>query len=874
MGTIFEQARAAVSGQVIESLLATPGAYWENGEYWTRNPTRGDRDIGSFSISEAGLWHDFADDTSGDLIALLVAIRNCTKKEAAEEIIKTAGGVIQDDKPRPPKKEKVKQNQKFKPVIPAPEDAKKLLNAAISAEWAKERYGSPVKGWTYRTAEGDIAFCTVRYEKKRADGTIAKDVVPFFYAVDGKWHNGNPLDNDRPLYKLDEITREDFPEKGFLIVEGEKCADVPVPGYIVTTWPGGCAGVTYAQWGPLEVAAREGKVIIWPDADAQLNKEKTAILPWHQQPGQKAALAIAKRLPGSSILDVEECAKIKDGYDIADAQAAGVDLVAFIEGHQPAQRDKIDPSVLPYTPIGVDHAERYVLSNSTRQVLNIKTKNDLFMLAPLSTWEIMYADREKAWFDSALSDLTQACIEAGYYSPSKIRGRGAWHDDGRILYHAGDVLIDCDTGARLPLHEYRGRNIYEACEPVEVGAAMVTAEEGQRLAAIISGASWKLPSSGLLLSGWLMIAPICGALNWRPHIWLSGPTQTGKSTIFKLIVEPVLGSKGDGALSPSGATSEAGLRQSLGLDAFPCYVDEFETDSHDRQQQVQKTLFLFRQASSGGTIVKGTVGGKSQEFTARSAFLVASTVDAIDSTTDRNRITTLEIIKPDQSKRREQYRSFRDGAVALIGDGFKVRFRSRAIRHARGIMEAAEIFADAIVEAGGDSRLGDQLGALLAGYWYLEHDDAPSIEQAREVSAPFMEDAPSDAIAEERRCLDAMLHAAIRFDDNQTHTVIELVNSIRTGHARAISMREVLAVHGIKYDDDFLDIAPSHDLARKLFGRYEGTFKELLRRIGRDIGSRRLLGKGYQMIRIDMAEVIGPALPWESEEKKEDGIPF
>ena len=39
------------------------------------NPTRGDHNIGSFSISEAGLWHDFADDTSGDLVDLLVAIR-------------------------------------------------------------------------------------------------------------------------------------------------------------------------------------------------------------------------------------------------------------------------------------------------------------------------------------------------------------------------------------------------------------------------------------------------------------------------------------------------------------------------------------------------------------------------------------------------------------------------------------------------------------------------------------------------------------------------------------------------------------------------------------------------------------------------------
>jgi len=829
-----------VSGQVIESLFSSPGAYWENGEYWTLNPTRGDRGIGSFSISEAGLWHDFADDTSGDLVSLLVAIRGCTKKEAAEEIIKTAGRTVQDDRqPRPDVRSK-KKKDKIAPQIPVPESALKILNAAISAQWCVEKHGKPVRGWKYNTADGGVAFAVTRHEKP--DGS--KDVLPWYYGTDNAWHTGQAYDSDRPLYKLDQIAKHTGP---ILVVEGEKCADVAVAGYLVVTWAGGASATSRTDWSPLEEAARNGRVIVWPDAD---------------EAGLNAAAAIAKRLPGTRILTIEGKPK---GWDIADAVAEGVDPVAFIAEHLPTAV-AVDASALPYTPIGVDHGERFVLSNATRQVLNVKTKADLFMLAPLSYWEITYADREKAWYDAALSDLTQACIEAGYYSPTKIRGRGAWHDDGRILYHAGDVLIDCDTGERIPLHEYRGRNIYEACEPVQVGAAMVTAEEGQRLASIISGASWKMPGNGLLLAGWLMLAPICGALKWRPHVWISGPTQTGKSTIFKLIIEPVLGSKGDGALSPSGATSEAGLRQSLGLDAFPCYVDEFETDSHDRQQQVQKTLFLFRQASSGGTIVKGTVGGKSQEFTARSAFLVASTVDAIDSTTDRNRITTLEIVKPDQTKRREQYRAFRDGAASLIGDDFKVRFRSRAIRHARGIMEAAEIFADAIVEAGGDSRLGDQLGALLAGYWYLEHDDAPSIDEARFVAVPFVEDAPTDAIPEERRCLDAMLHATVRFDDNQTHTVIELINAIRTNGPKRQAMMEVLAVHGIKYHDSALDIAPTHDLARKLFGRYEGTCKELLRRIGRDIGSRKLLGKAYNMVRIDMADIVGPpALPDDDE---------
>lgn len=846
MGTIFEQARAAVSGQVIESLLASPGAYWENGEYWTLNPTRGDRDIGSFSINEAGLWHDFADDNSGDLVDLLVAIRNCSKREAAEEIVKVSGRIVQEDRPV----RITKKRDKIAPQIPAPDGALKSLNKTVSASWCTSKHGKPVKGWTYHTADGGVAFAVTRHEKP--DGS--KDVIPWYYGTDNAWHPGQAYDAGRPLYKLNQVAAHAGP---ILIVEGEKCADVPVQGYMVTTWAGGASATSRTDWAPLEDAARDGRVIIWPDAD---------------DAGLKAAAAIAKRLPGARILTIKDKPQ---GWDIADAVAEGIDPAAFIAEHLATPKESINVSTLPYTPIGVDHGERFVLSNATRQVINVKTKADMLMLAPLSYWEITYADREKAWFDAALSDLTEACQAAGYYSPTRIRGRGAWHDDDRILYHTGDVLIDCDTGERVPLHEYRGRNIYEACEPVAVASDMITADEGKRLHKIISGASWKHKSEAQILAGWLMLAPICGALKWRPHVWLSGPTQTGKSTIFKLIIEPVLGSKGDGALSPSGATSEAGLRQSLGLDAFPCYVDEFETDTQDRQQQVAKTLFLFRQASSGGTIVKGTVGGKSQEFTARSAFLVASTVDAIDSNTDRNRITTLEIVRPDADKRREQYRAFRDGASELIGPDFKTRFRARSIKYARGIIDAAEIFADAIVEAGGDSRLGDQLGALLAGAWYLCHDEAPTLDQARSVAEPYVEDTTMDpTISEERRCLDTMLHAPVKFDDNATHTVIELVNAIRTDSTRSPAMINTLAVYGIGYNHKHLDIAPTHDMARKLFGRYENTCKELLRRIGHDIGSRRLLGKGYQMIRIDMEDIVGPMVPDDLSNDDEDKIPF
>ena len=39
---------------------------------------------------------------------------------------------------------------------------------------------------------------------------------------------------------------------------------------------------------------------------------------------------------------------------------------------------------------------------------------------------------------------------------------------------------------------------------------------------------WDVQASGMLLAGWVALAPICGALDWRPHIWLTGGAGTGK----------------------------------------------------------------------------------------------------------------------------------------------------------------------------------------------------------------------------------------------------------------------------------------------------------------------------------------------------------
>ncbi len=202
----------------------------------------------------------------------------------------------------------IQKKQKPAPVIPIPETALGKLKAFAASAWAVEHYGKPVARWYYHTADGRVAFAVARYE-----GDRGKNVVPYYFGGDQAWHSGQIASTGRPLYRLHELLKSDLP---VLVVEGEKCAEIPVPGFILTTWSRGATAVAETDWTPLEGR----KVFIWPDADP---------------PGQKAAEEVRRRLPGAKVLAIP--ADRPQHWDIADATAESVDLVAFIGKSSAAQ---------------------------------------------------------------------------------------------------------------------------------------------------------------------------------------------------------------------------------------------------------------------------------------------------------------------------------------------------------------------------------------------------------------------------------------------------------------------------------------------------------------------------------------------------------
>lgn len=186
----------------------------------------------------------------------------------------------------------------------------------------------------------------------------------------------------------------------------------------------------------------------------------------------------------------------------------------------------------PYTPLGYDHGTFYYLSHAARQVIALSTSahtiNNLLQLADLNYWESMYPNGGKVPVDKAANYLFAKCYAKGIYDPAKIRGRGAWWDDGRSVMHAGDRLIVDGKWTEIPA--FQTKYLYEASKPIDIDVGNpLTVSEATKFGVFLGKLSWAEPTAARLAAGWCVCALIAGALQWHPHLWIVAKAGSGKA---------------------------------------------------------------------------------------------------------------------------------------------------------------------------------------------------------------------------------------------------------------------------------------------------------------------------------------------------------
>src|SRR3990167_1459651 len=356
--------------------------------------------------------------------------------------------------------------------------------------------------------------------------------------------------------------------------------------------------------------------------------------------------------------------------------------------------------------LGHDNGVYHYLPKGSGQVIALTSsqhvEGNLIELAPKQFWEEVWSGNKGVDWKAAHDALIRRQHAVGIYNPEHVRGRGGWWDHDSAVLHLGDrLIVKGEERAISASREY----IYENAVPIRVNYKNpLTLKESKKFSEICEIISWDKPINARYLAGWCAIAPVCGALEWRPHIWITGGAGAGKSFIMDKIVRRIVGDIG---LSVQSATTEAGLRQTLRHDARPVMFDEIEGSDLRAQSRIQNILELARQASSesGASLIKGTVTGDAQTFRIRSCFAFSSIGVSATSRPDETRITVLGL-KTDGDQ--ERFAVLAGSIGDTLTDDYTRRFMARSVRLIPAIRENARIFATAAAATLGSQRAGDQ----------------------------------------------------------------------------------------------------------------------------------------------------------------------
>ncbi len=162
---------------------------------------------------------------------------------------------------------------------------------------------------------------------------------------------------------------------------------------------------------------------------------------------------------------------------------------------------------------------------------------------------------------------------------------------------------------------------------------VVTKRLWDQLAEYLSCWDFNLETDYDLVTGMIFVTPIQGILRFRPHVWVTGATNTGKTALFTF-----LGRLWPYALRLENETSEAAIRQEIRHSCLPVLYDEFEA-WYGRDRVIK----LLRTSTRGGYVIKGTPNQKPIKYGLRHIFWLASVDVGLQREADRNRFIIIEL---------------------------------------------------------------------------------------------------------------------------------------------------------------------------------------------------------------------------------------
>ncbi len=636
---------------------------------------------------------------------------------------------------------------------------------------------------------------------------------------------------DPILYRLPLLAAN--PDRPVLIVEGEKAVEAleKLDGWnsLVTTFPGGAAGfkAKTGEFGPkspaltTDLAVLEGRrVTLWPDND----------------PGGKAAMAaLGMRLKAVSDPRLVTLPKgTPPKWDAADAVKAGWSaerIARFLKRHRreiapaPPPENLPPPEVSEATPnslhdnphfsiLGFANESVVILVKSTGEIIlrkytALSMPMSLLSIAPESFWlaavnwarQMTVAVRE-----GIAAALIYIARNKGMYDAMLERGRGVWMTrDDRVVIHLGDRLLFPDSGHEAKLADGPKPEIYRV-EPPVIMTKGKGREKVRELATALHCYRWRSQADAINFIGWLICSPIGGILQYRPHTWLSGEQDSGKTWLLTNIVHPLMQ---DWLIHVVAGTTPAGLRRSMTVGARPVLFDESEARGQSGRILAEEVSALMRVSTSGdGSIIMAAEHGQGvNRYRPKSSFMLVSIArPKLDKATE-SRVSVINLALRGVANWEKVSAEIKQ---AMLN---KDEILSSILRNSASIKQTIDTTTDIIIsDRDQGSRDAMQRGTLIGATAWAFGATPKTLPAMVKKLSDHIEQRPM--VSDADTLLDEILSAQIRTGDPH-NPIVSIERAILVDPKYA----DILGDHGIRRARDNILIAAAHPgLSRLLRG--------------------------------------------------------